>query len=363
MVYISIVIIIFLFYLLCLYINYLNTKITNNIIQYKDYIINKIDTHYLEDFTIVFASMENVVIDRFLDSIQNLSPTFVFTNNFENNDIITYGGYNSIKEFPNDNINIKNKWIYGGYYIACNGFDYICVNANNENIKRYDNDIKYLSRSGNTFHDGIIITKILYKSEEIMLVNIDQISDSINNNTYFKYLGIILTIIKNTYLNNNKFIICGDVGLNSKYIKYAIDLVFGDSVISSCYDGIINYIGSNYVQPYFIILDKRLCNYGVRFSIRYLKNEISNTSFIIHAIVYNKYYYNNNNIEYFTDNISTNILNSIRNISDFNDQYVNWDKIDISTLDTNFEYNDDFLKNITSKFTKKLLIDVINNSA
>ncbi|AAC97750.1 ORF MSV215 SCG gene family protein [Melanoplus sanguinipes entomopoxvirus] len=345
-------------------INDFISKIKNYINNdYSNLIMSKLPVNEEEivEFNIIVGWMDNVILDRCLDGLQysKIKPTLVFLSNLKTDDILAYGGFNKLLNYPINNIINRNGWIYNGYFILGNGNgDFICVDSNNSNIKRYDKNytVDKLSINPGKTNDNIIVLNIIYKSEELLLININELSSDFNNSEYYEYLGNILLYIKNNYLNNKKFIICGSVGLNSKYINLAIETIFLDTVISSCYNGSITYFNNNglYAQTTFIILDKNLCSYGVRFGVKYLENEILKYNLLLYAYIYNENY-TGNKIEYFTDALSINIFESIKSRSDYIDDYVNWDKIDTSTLNTNFEYKKDYLKNDTSSYTKEIL--------
>lgn len=372
-----IVMAIFIIFLISLFIKYnynkikeINTYILNT---YNNYIISKLENKYFEnniiDFLIVNGTFIENILDRTMNGIQYIknNPTFIFLTNLTTNEILTYYGTASNTNYPNNNMNVDKYqgFIYGGYFIAANGNgDFICVKGNNGKVALYNQDNIILSFIKVT-DDHIIITNIMYNNEELILININQSMTNKEDIEYFKNLGNILMYIKDNYiLNDKKFIICGTTLLNSKYIDLLIKTIFSnDSVISSCYNDIISYVNYEnniFLQPTFILLDKRLCPYGIRFGIRYPTDEITMYSLLLYAIIYNDNQYQNT-IEYYTDPLSINILESIKSVKEYTDELVNWNNIDTSLLDLNFEYNKDLFISDDSNYNKQKIIDVLDD--
>lgn len=295
-------------------------------------------------------------------------PVIAFLGNFYRNEIISYGNFNNtVLNYPSNNMvrGDTGNWIYGGWFVVANGnIDQICVKGNNGIFKRQDKDnfkLNYICMDPDDKNDHIIISNILYYDKNVFLINVNKASvRDVENKDYFNYLGIILSYIKNEIVGDNYFIICGETGLNGKYIDLAIKTVFDDSVISSCYDGIITF-GSqtSFTQSIFIIIKKELCQNGVRFGIRYLENEPVNYNLLLYANIYNEKYKGENN--FYTDPITLNILESIKSRDNYIDRYINWDNIDTSQLDTNFTYSDTTFVEDTLKATKQKLDTLLND--
>ncbi|AAC97751.1 ORF MSV214 SCG gene family protein [Melanoplus sanguinipes entomopoxvirus] len=327
--------------------------------------------NYTTEFIIIKGSFrESIINSRTFDNLidLNLKPSFMFFTNFIKNELIAYGGfYNNSLTFPTNNIiNGSLNWLYPGWFAVVNGRgDYICANSNNKNIRRlnYDKNIlKYLTSNSSDINDHIIITNILYNFNEIVLISINKIASTNDDAEYYNILGNIILYIKNNFINDKLFIMCGETGLNGKYIQSIINNIFKkNTTISSCYDGIFNYVSDNiYSQTSFILIDKRLCPYGIKFGLRYVENEISLNNLIIYATVFNS---NNRTkkVEYYNDDISINIINSIKSQINYNDKFVNWENIDISNLNNNFTNDSINMVDDPTSYTREKLDTILNN--
>lgn len=335
-----IVIIILLVYLLIFILKY-NTNIINNYIKNK-YLPKIVDNNINNDFSVKYTILQGTVVEGMLERVMNgiqyldNETTFIFLNNIKKNDVITYGGYNSVLEYPFSNMsNDSTEWIYGGYFIISNNAeDYICVRGNDNKIERLNDDkniINYITDE--TMKSNVIYTNIMYDSEEIFLVNIKLTHDDPLSQEFVLNFNKILLDLNTSVLNDKKFIISGESNLNSKFINASVKNIFSNSVISSCYTNVVtNTYNNKFVQSAFIIIKKDLCPNGVRFSIKYLEDEISNYNFLLLAYVYN----NMNNIYYYDDEISLNIFNDISANDNFTDEYINWKNISNPSLSSRF---------------------------
>ncbi|AAC97749.1 ORF MSV216 SCG gene family protein [Melanoplus sanguinipes entomopoxvirus] len=345
-IYFVIVGIVFIIYLFIFTNYYTNTNVynvlNNTLTEISNNILSKINTKdYSNNIILYGLSSRNNSIYRSLDGIQyekNI-PSIVFFNNFLRNEYVN--NENKYLNFPNNNLNKSSQWIYGGWFINANAnLDAICVRSNNlNNFNRFYGQFyeSYIQYDPSDDNDHIIVSKILYKNQiDILLINVTKISQgNIISNDYFQYTGKILTYIKKEIIKDNLFILFCDNGLNGKYNKLIIDTVFGDDVITSCYDGVITYARDNtFTQSIFFCIKKSLCENGVKFGLKYpISDPTPFTNILLYAIIYNE----PNENEYFNDPLTITILESIKSSSNYDNKYVEWNLIDTSTLDTNFE--------------------------
>lgn len=363
------VVLIILIYIIIFLLNY-SKNIYNNYIKYLenenvDFIISEykkrnIDNYYTE-IMIIQASLIDKSLDRILDSIQYIGniPIIASMINMKNTELITYGGYNKILNFPFNNYsNESSNWVYGGWYIAVNSRgNYICSRSNTNLFRRVTEQKNittyYKYKSNNEIN--IVVTNILYKMENLILVSIRFTSKSFDTTTYIQ-LCEILGYCKNYIFGDNKFIIIGETSLNSKYMDVGIKNIFNDSVISSCHNDVIISSYSNiFIQSSFILLDKRLCLYGIRFGNRFVENEPELYNTYQYAIIYNsnkKEY----TIDYFNDAISIAINKYYKSNSKYTDQYSNWDKIDVSNLTNEFTIDESILT-IDERTSSSIMLD------
>ncbi|AAC97817.1 ORF MSV062 SCG gene family protein [Melanoplus sanguinipes entomopoxvirus] len=336
---IIIIIILFIFY----YVNLSVSKFTND----------NFDNTSIVDFMVINASMYQEVLDNnFFSAFNNLKiiPTFVFLSNYVEK-VIVNDWYNiSSNTLPINNFSNKLiYWIFGGWYVAISGRNnWICVRANDSNIKCLNDEeilLKFLISDYDTGYtnnipvrNSIIISNIMFKMEEIIIINISYIALNFVDKDYYTILCKIFNIFKTNYINDKKFIISGQLGINSKFIQSALETIFDiKEIVSSCYDGAISYVDNNQkvVQSSFIVLDKRLCPYGVRFGIRLLENAMPSYKLVLYATIYNKNRKNKYNNMY-NDKLSLNIFENIKSLG-YDLSNINWSEIDISELDNNYE--------------------------